>query len=126
MEDHANVIDRVTRVVYAEARKEPYIGKIAVAWVIKNRFNHPRKMYGRTITEITQRKHQFAYLTRDAEDIENWNESIRAAEDVFYRGAPDPTYGSKHFLSGDCYPSWVRGKSPSVVIYHHRFYNNID
>ena len=83
-------------------------------------------MYGRTIKEITQRKHQFAYWTRDAEDIENWNESIRAAEDVFYRGAPDPTYGSKHFLSGDYYPSWVRGKSPAVVIYHHRFYNNID
>ena len=126
MEDHANVIDRVTRVVYAEARGEPYKGKIAVAWVIKNRFNHPRKMYGRTITEITQRKHQFAYWTRDVGDIENWNESIRAAEDVFYRGAPDPTYGSKHFLSGDCYPSWVRGKSPAVVIYGHRFYNNID
>ena len=43
MEDYANVIDRVTRVVYAEARGEPYIGKIAVAWVIKNRFNQRSK-----------------------------------------------------------------------------------
>ena len=126
MEDHANVIDRVTRVVYAEARGEPYIGKIAVAQVIKNRFNHPRKMYGHSITEITQRKHQFAYWTKDVGDMENWNASINDAEDVFYRGAPDPTNGSKHFLSGDCYPSWVRGKSPAVVIGGHRFYNNID
>ena len=126
MEDHANVIDRVTRVVNAEARGEPYIGKIAVAWVIKNRFNHPRKMYGHSITEITQRKHQFAYWTKDVGDMENWNASINAAEDVFYRDYPDPTKGSKHFLSGNCYPSWVRGKSPAVVIGGHRFYNNID
>ena len=126
MEDHATVIDRVTRVVYAEARLEPYEGKKAVAWVIKNRYNHPRKMYGKTITEITQKKHQFAYFTGDAEDLENWKESISAAEDVFYGGAPDPTKGSKHFLSGDCYPSWVRGKNPAVVIQGHRFYNNID
>ena len=67
-EGHDDVIDRVTRVVYAEARGEPYLGKIAVAWVIKNRFYHPRKMYGNTITEITQRKNQFAYWKKDYVD----------------------------------------------------------
>ena len=55
-----------------------------------------------------------------------WIECINAAEDVFYRGAGDPTYGSTHFLSGNCYPYWVRGKNPAVVIGGHRFYNNID
>ena len=39
MESHDVILDHVSRVVYAEARGEPYVGKLAVAWVIKNRYN---------------------------------------------------------------------------------------
>ena len=41
MESFEVVRDHVSSVVFAEARGEPYVGKLAVAWVIKNRFNHP-------------------------------------------------------------------------------------
>ena len=125
-EGHDDVIDRVTRVIYAEARGEPYSGKIAVAWVIKNRFNNPRKIYGKTITEITQKKSQFVYWVKDVDDLQSWNDCINAAEDVFYRYAEDPTNGSTHFLSGNACPSWAENKKPVVVIGGHRFYNNID
>ena len=119
------ILDRVSRCVFAEARGESYEGKIAVAWVIKNRCNS--KKYGNNISEVT-RPGQFATWNKPIPKNEEnaWKECIQAAQDVFVNGVNDPTQGSTHFLSGSANPSWAKNKQPVVKIGGHRFYNNID
>ena len=124
-ESKEEVIDHVSRVVYAEARGEVYVGKLAVAWVIKNRLNHPRKIYGRTIASVT-RKGQFAKWIKPIDDEKAWKECIEAANGVFYGTNTDPTGGATHFLSGKANPDWAKNKKPVVTIGGHRFFNNID
>ena len=125
MESFEVVRDHVSRVVYAEARGEPYVGKLAVAWVIKNRFNHPDQIYGESIGEIT-REGQFAKWRKPIGDENAWRECIRAAEGVFNGTNTDPTGGATHFYSGDEVPYWAEGKQPVVEIGGHKFFNNID
>lgn len=123
MEDRPIVIDHVSRVVYAEARGEPYVGKLAVAWVVKNRFN--KGGYGNNIGEITREK-QFSKWRKPIDDEKAWKECIRAAEEVFYGDRTDPAGGATHFYSGSDEPSWVNGEKPVVEIGGHKFFNNID
>lgn len=125
MEPRDIVIDHVSRVVYAEARGEPYVGKLAVAWVVKNRFNNMGKIYGNNIGDIT-REGQFAKWRRPIDDENSWRECIRAAEEVFYGDRTDPAGGATHFYSGSNVPYWAHGKNPVVEIGGHKFFNNID
>ena len=124
-DDNAVVLDRVSRCVFAEARGESYEGKIAVAWVIKNRCI--KKKYGKNISEVT-RPGQFARWDKEIpkNEEEAWKKCIQAAQDVFFNGVNDPTKGSTHFLSDNANPSWAQNKEPVVIIGGHRFYNNID
>ena len=123
MERRDVILDHVSRVVYAEARGEPYVGKLAVAWVIKNRYNNGN--YGNTIAHVT-REGQFAKWRRPIDDERSWRECIQAAEGVFFGTNTDPTGGSTHFFSGNRCPYWAEGKKPVVVIGGHKFFNNID
>ena len=125
-EQHDIVIDHVSRIVYAEARGEPYEGKLAIAWVVKNRFNHPNKIYGETIGEISTKKNQFRQWRKPIYNESCWRESIKAAEKVFYGGCQDLINGSTHFLSEDLNPNWAKNKEPAVKIGGLRFYNNIN
>ena len=113
------VIDYVSRAVFAEARGESNKGKIAVAWVIKNRQN----ISGKKISEIVI-PGQFACwrkpIPKNEEDA--WHECIQAAESVFYGDEKDPTNGATHFLSGNSNPSWVHKMTLTAKIGGHRFY----
>ena len=125
-EKHDIVIDHVSRIVYAEARGEPYEGKLAIAWVIKNRYNHSDKIYGETIGEISTKKNQFHQWRKPIYNESSWRESIKAAEKVFYEDSKDLINGATHFLSEDSNPDWSQNINPSVTIGSLRFFNNID
>ena len=125
-ERHDIVIDHVSRIVYAEARGEPYEGKLAIAWVVKNRYNHPNKIYGETIGEISTKKNQFRQWRKPIYNESSWNESIKAAEKVFYGDSKDLINGATHFLKEDSTPNWSQNKQPTVTIGSLRFFNNIN
>ena len=113
------VIDYVSRAVFAEARGESNTGKIAVAWVIKNR----QDISGKKISEIVK-PGQFECwrkpIPQNEEDA--WHKCIKIAENVFYGDEEDPIDGATHFLSGNSNPTWVKKLQFTVKIGGHRFY----
>ncbi len=55
-------IQLIARVVYAEARGEPFLGKVAVANVVLNRYESGR--FGKTVTRVVRQRHQFCVARR--------------------------------------------------------------
>lgn len=48
----------IAKVVYAEARGEPFLGKVAVANVVLNRYESG--IFGKTVKVVVKRRHQFS------------------------------------------------------------------
>lgn len=61
-------IKLIARVVYAESRNQPYLGKIAVALVVINRYESG--IYGKTLAMVT-RKGQFCKSVRTSQTCIN-------------------------------------------------------
>lgn len=82
-------VDLIARVIHAEARGEPFEGKVAVGAVIVNRVRDPR--YPATVREVITEPGQFVIADRTSP------ECVIAAQAVF--GEADPTGGALYFWS---------------------------
>lgn len=131
-------LDFPTRTVWAEAEGEPEAGRIAVAWAIRNRAEHPSGRYGRTLAEVVRKPKQFSC----------WNDgNPRLAKlhalrigDPGYLGCmwivvgvalgllADPTGGCTHYHAADLAlrPLWARNRLPHIRIGDHIFYRGVD
>jgi len=81
----------IARVVYAEARGEPFEGKVAVAAVVLNRFESGR--FGRTVKKVVFARNQFAVSRRyNAECMAAVNAAIDQRDafpdDMYYFQVP--------------------------------------
>ena len=103
--------------VWAEARGEPAVGKLAVVWVIKNR----------AIKAETNLKHeilrpwQFSSLNQNdpnrgkmldahLKDVAGWAACDAVCELFEQKATVDPSLGSTHYyVLGRVTPSWGRG-----------------
>ena len=117
----------MTATIYGEARGEPYMGKLAIAWVILNR--------GGDIISTVTRDRQFSawnygdsnrfMVERIAIEGELGNnvvkECLRAALDAL-QNSVDPTGGANHYHTVDVKPYWIKGETPLLVIGNHVFY----
>ena len=91
--------------VLLEAEGEPEEGKLAVAWVIRNRIDQKKT----TIREIALAPWQFSSWNPEyagqrkvrltAPDPGRWASCWRAAVAAYYRLLPDPTQGADHYLN---------------------------
>lgn len=130
-------IETLARTIYGEARGEPFIGQVAVAWVVKNRVG--RKGWGNTIADVCLKPLQFSCW--------NMNDPNRAkilAADLdmpkFQRAfgiaclvvcgddLDDPTGGADHYhtiarpkVSVTWPPRWARDMTVTAIIGAHRF-----
>lgn len=59
----------IARVVYGEARGEPFLGKVAVANVVINRYESG--LFGKTIRIVVRKPHQFALARRTNQECRN-------------------------------------------------------
>lgn len=122
--------------VWAEARGEPLVGRRAVAWVIRNRADHPG-WWGRDITDVCLKPKQFSCwnhgdpqykrlidpATRDRSDVKALVELCRevlastSADD-------DPTSGCNHYCTKAVKGTtvWAKDKTPVTVIGNHCFF----
>lgn len=123
--------------VYGEARGEPDLGKVAVAWVIRNRAEHPR-WWGHDIRSVCISPNQFSCWSGDESNDANMTEMQRQVDhptalfleckrivvDVFDNKISDPTGGADHYLltSAVSKVSWSKGKTPTAVIGAHSFF----
>jgi N-acetylmuramoyl-L-alanine amidase len=137
-----NDLDVMAKTVWAEARGEDTVGQQAVAWVIRNRYEHPRwwSRHRDAITDDT-----IAAVCRDPWQFSCWNpndpnrsrldnpklledsafKAIRQICEMVLRGElPDPTGKSDHYCTTKVarYTNWARGRKPVKVIGNHSFY----
>ena len=129
-------IEIAARTVWGEARSETYQGKLAVAWVIRNRFDN-RHRKENTLAGVATEPFQFScWLDNDPNKVKleevsaNDREyllSMRAVLEVLTSSKKeDFTNDATHYHTKGISPVWASGKSPTVRVGNHLFYSNID
>lgn len=118
----ASEMDLLARLVHAEAKGEPYAGKVAVATVVLNRVDHPS--FPNTIKEVIYSKEGGHYaFTPVANGTINQpaDESAKRAvrEALAFRGQGQ---GSLYFYNPKTSTSkWILSKKVTITIGNHRF-----
>ncbi|HHY81792.1 MAG TPA: spore cortex-lytic enzyme [Clostridiales bacterium] len=115
---NSNDVYLLARAVHAEARGEPYIGKVAVAAVILNRVKHPD--FPNTIAGVIYQPLAFTAVADGQINLAPDEESIRAARDAL--NGWDPTYGAIYYYNpAKTTSKWIWSRPVHIVIGNHRF-----
>ena len=108
----------LARLVYAEARGEPYKGQVAVAAVVLNRVRSSE--FPNTIAGVIYQKNAFSCVSDGQINLTPNAESKRAAQDAL--GGWDPSGGSLYYYNPNTAPdSWIFSRTTVTVIGNHRF-----
>ena len=134
-------INLLTALLVGEAAGESFLGKLAVAWVVRNRLNDPR--WPDDWQKVMLQKWQFSCfngLPRDGSEIPQplirwmfsnkfdqlwWRECKYAAHGVLYHWVGDSSEASNHYLNPNklqTMPSWADPDKLVIVIGDHHFY----
>lgn len=129
-------LDIAARTVWGEARGESWSGKLAVAWVLKNRAEDSRKRYGQGLAGVCQKPWQFSCWNENDPNRAKllsiggtnvvFQECMAAALWAIVGTEPDPSKGAMHYQVIGTNAPWSHGKTPIVTIGHHQFYVGID
>ena len=113
----------MAQTVLGEAEGEDRRGKLAVAWVIRNRADQngwPDNMKSVALQHMQfscwndghpGRKRMDSPKTYVSEDI--WHDCFLAAISAMYDIAPDPTHGANHYLNVELTRKINKGRLPS-------------
>lgn len=138
-------LETLTKTVYGEARGESALGRLAVAFVARNRAAiaaryvaaHPTKshhpLYGDgTVASACLMPYQFScWLPHDPNfpkllgldvNSEEAHPCLEAAQSAIAGTAPDASEGATHYHTAGVHPSWAYGQTPVTVIGQHLFY----
>ena len=134
----SNDLFTMAKTIWAESRGEPFEGKVAVAWVIRNRFEAGQWFSGDTLAATCLKPAQFScWLPSDPNraklevltlDDPWYLECVYVAAGVLCGKLDDPTGGSCHYYAPDTVrrkPAWADGKEPSARIAGHLFFTGI-
>ena len=108
----------LAKVVYSEARGEPYKGKVAVAAVVLNRVKHPD--FPNSISGVVYQPWAFTAVHDGQINLVPDEESKRAARDAM--NGWDPTNGCIYYYNPvTATNSWIRSRTVVTVIGKHYF-----
>jgi spore germination cell wall hydrolase CwlJ-like protein len=120
--------------VWGEARGESREGKAGVAWVARNRAEHPR-WWGTNLKEVILKPYQFSsFLSRDPnsakllhpltyDSAEVWDECYLTGCEVMAGAIPDPTGGADHYFDVSILPpKWATSGQKTLDIGRLHFY----
>ena len=114
----SNDLYLIAKCVYAEARGEPYVGKVAVAAVILNRVEHPD--FPNTIYGVVYQPWAFTAVFDGQIDLEPDETAYQAAQDAL--NGWDPTYGCIYYYNPETATSeWIFSREVVVKIGKHNF-----
>jgi len=121
--------------VAGEARGEPYEGKVAVAWVARNRVLSGQDLwFGRGWHGVILKPWQFScFNAKDPNRLklanpyrgfgeQVWRACYRAAAGVYFGFEGDPTHGADHYHTEAVDPSWKDPDKETCKISRHIFY----
>jgi len=123
-------LDLLIAVIRGEAEAEPFIGKLAVACVIRNRVNDKR--WPNSYRDVILQPKQFSCfmdgffrpgILMHEHDKLWWRECRFAAWGILHDCVGDITKGANHYYAHYIdTPYWAEGKTPVFEVDKHRFY----
>lgn len=119
----------LSEVIYFEARSEPVEGMVAVAFVVLNRINHPKR-WGNTVDGVITQRDQFTYrwdgsMRRGFSELKAYRKVLTVAHDTLAGELNNPIGSADHYKTLDARPNWNYNKLIQVaVIGNHVFYQH--
>lgn len=111
-------VNLLAKLVYAEARGEPYKGQVAVAAVVLNRVRSSQ--FPNTVAGVIYQRNAFSCVNDGQINLTPNAESKRAAQDAL--GGWDPSSGSLYYYNpSTAVDSWIFSRTTITVIGNHRF-----
>jgi N-acetylmuramoyl-L-alanine amidase len=131
-------VTTMARTLHGEARGEPYEGKVAIAWVIRNRHENPGwwsrdkkdDIPDDTIEAVCRAPWQFTcWQDHNRYSLEStplhdpvMAQCLAVAMEVLLDEVPDPTKGSTHYLNPAVVdPPWYKPELVKAIIGRHHF-----
>ncbi len=111
-------VDLLARLVYGEARGEPYLGQVAVAAVVLNRVAHAS--FPNTVSGVIYQSGAFDAVSDGQINLAPDAQALRAAQDAL--NGWDPTGGCIYYYNpGRATSSWIYSRTVMTVIGKHYF-----
>ena len=111
-------LNLLSRLVYSEARGEPYTGQVAVAAVVLNRVSS--SSFPNTIAGVIYQSGAFDAVSDGQINLSPDSTSIKAAQDAL--NGWDPSYGAIYYFNPNTATSaWIWSRPVTVTIGNHRF-----
>ena len=115
---NSNNVDLLARVIYGEARGEPYTGQVAVGAVIMNRVKH--NSFPNTLASVIYQSGAFDAVADGQVNLSPDSTAKKAAQDAI--NGWDPSYGAIYYFNPSTATNkWIWSRPLTVVIGKHRF-----
>lgn len=113
-------LNLLAKIVYAEARGEPYTGQVAIAAVVLNRVKSAS--FPNTISGVIYQPYAFTAVNDGQINLTPNNTAYKAAQDAL--NGWDPTYGCLFYYNPKtATSSWIWSRKTVVTIGNHVFAN---
>ena len=114
----SNDLNLLARIIYGEARGEPYTGQVAVGAVVLNRVRHGS--FPNTIAGVIYQSGAFDAVADGQINYTPNSTAIKAAQDAL--NGWDPTYGAIYYFNpATATNKWIWSRPETVTIGNHRF-----
>lgn len=114
----SNNVNLLARLVYGEARGEPYTGQVAVAAVVLNRVKSSK--FPNSIAGVIYQAGAFDAVSDGQINMSPNQTAIRAATDAI--NGWDPSYGAIYYFNPNTATNkWIWSRPHTVTIGEHRF-----
>lgn len=111
-------LNLLARLVYAEARGEPYTGQVAVASVVLNRVKS--SSFPNSVAGVIYQRGAFDVVSDGQINLTPNETAKKAAQDAI--NGWDPSYGAIYYFNPNTATSkWIWSRPLTVVIGNHRF-----
>lgn len=108
----------LARLIYGEARGEPYVGQVAIAAIVLNRVKSSQ--FPNTISGVIYQNGAFTVVSDGQINMTPNDTAIRAAQDAM--NGWDPTYGCLFYYNpATATNAWIRQKTIHLTIGRHVF-----
>lgn len=115
---HSSDITLLAKLIYGEARGEPYTGQVAVAAVVLNRVKS--SSFPNTIAGVIYQSGAFDVVADGQINLTPNETAKKAASDAL--NGWDPTYGSIYYFNPNTATnSWIWSRPHTITIGKHRF-----
>ena len=115
---NSNDVNLLSRLIYGEARGEPYTGQVAVAAVVLNRVKS--SSFPNTVAGVIYQKGAFDVVSDGQINMTPNDTAKKAAQDAI--NGWDPSYGAIYYFNPSTATNkWIWSRPLTVVIGKHRF-----